>query len=150
MKKKLRKIVVNADVYLYMVSRSDDSMTREVATITIFKDGYKNTPLRVDFDIVFPLAGSPTEGYRIIQFNPFVEGLELTHSETGSKENVNIYTPKWVRQYIEYALAKGWNASSSEQLDGVQILSEWGYDVTAMQYYVWDAENKITTVERYK
>jgi hypothetical protein len=121
---KLRKIAVDDNVYLYVMTGKVNFPTREgTLTIKIFLKDYKLTPLLVDF---------LTWDDPIIGF-PLNFGFPLLNSLTNEKEMVNLNRPKYVRECILYGLQKGWTGKNKlEPLDGLKVLSNLGYDVSVL------------------
>lgn len=121
---KLRKIIVEDEVYLYVMKGNID-FSSQVSTLSlkIFLSDYKQTPLFVNF-VTWddPIIGHP------LNF-----GFPLFKSLTGEKEVVNLNRPKYVRACILFGLEKGWNGKNKlEPLDGLEILSNLGYDVSIL------------------
>jgi hypothetical protein len=121
---KLRKITVEDNVYLYIMTGKVD-LPAQVGTLTIkiFLKDYKLTPLLVDF-LTWddPIIGLP------LNF-----GFPLVKSLTDEKEVVNLNRPKYVRECILFGLQKGWTGKNKlEPLDGLEVLHNLGYDVSVL------------------
>lgn len=124
MKSTLRKIVINQTEYVYHVSDKFDPETFvNTLTIKVYLSGKKRTPLTIHFLTM--------EQYYAGQ--PLKTGVDLFNNATNSTVSVNLTEPKFIRQLIDLAIEKGWNAENQLQIDnGMSWLSELGYDVREM------------------
>lgn len=120
----LRKITVEDNVYLYK-TKTEFGLNTEIAKfeITIFLDGYKQTPLKISFITWEDLYAG----------NPLNTGIMLTKLSTKEKEVVNLNRPKFIREFILYGLKMGWNGKDKlEFIDGLKMLMSLGYDVSGL------------------
>lgn len=117
MKKKLRKIVVNECTYLWRIDEKfigveliPNQYTAKVKVI-IFKEGLKNTPLTVIFNVM----------------EDAISGTRVT----SSRSETNLHKPKNIRMLIEEGLSLGWTPESTELLleNGLEIYEKFGYEV---------------------
>nr|WP_294787996.1 hypothetical protein [uncultured Flavobacterium sp.] len=119
---KLRKIIVEDNVYLYKCI-TGLGLTTEIATfeITVFLQNYRQTPLKISFITWEDLYAG----------NPLNTGINLTKLVTKEKEVVNLNRPKYIRECILYGFRIGWNGKNKvESIDGLEILKSLGYDLT--------------------
>lgn len=115
MKKKMRNITVDDQLYLYRVLK-DDWAEDNIPIIEIYKDGYKNGLLTICFD-------NPDKTlYRI---NPFRSNICIEHE--GERLRINIYNPLFVRKYICYAIDKGWDALKKQSIDISEVFRDLHY-----------------------
>ncbi|MCK5855807.1 MAG: hypothetical protein KAG56_11345 [Sulfurovaceae bacterium] len=114
MKNKLRKLVINKETYLWIL-KTDYNLVNEAikeyeahVKVTVYLEGYKNTPLIVTF---------------IANENP-VTGTEITSS--GSEINLN--KPSYIKLIILGGLANNWKPLIDKLsiANGFKILEEQG------------------------
>lgn len=61
---------------------------------------------------------------------PLLVGVVLKNKETNIVENFNLHHPKTIKNFILYGLRNGWTGENLiEFKDGLDIISEWGYNV---------------------
>lgn len=122
MKKKLRKIIVEGNTYWYLFS---DSISMEnhsdFMQVRIFLDGYKATPLILNF----------YHKYDKIQGFVLKNGVELLNFVAQTAEIVNIHKPKYIRQLIILGKKHGWTGDKKfDAQNGMAYLTELGFDVS--------------------
>lgn len=120
----LRRITVEDNVYVYK-SITGFGLTTELATseITIFLEGFKQTPLKITFITWEDLYAG----------NPLNNGINLIKLGTKKEEFVNLNRPKYIRECILYGLKMGWNGQNKvESIDGLEILTSLGFDVSGL------------------
>ncbi|WP_428232075.1 hypothetical protein [Flavobacterium sp.] len=134
----LRKITVEDTVYLYKCVVGF-AINTEIATfeITIFLNGYKQTPLKISFITWEDLYAG----------NPLKTGVKLTKLSTKQEELVNFNKPKYIRECILDGLKTGWKGKNKAAfIDGLEFLKALGYDVV---FYIpkrdllWHIEKNI-------
>lgn len=105
MKNKLRKIVLDGEIYYYRFTyKYYDSSNKCLSTFKAFKNQNKNCPMTINFDtLADALIG-----------NPLNAGIAL---ENGQK-NINLNCPKWARLIILYGIENGWNGNSILNING--------------------------------
>lgn len=120
MKKKLRKITVNAVEYLYSITDQYHSETKtNTLTAKIFLNGQKQTPLILEFITV--------DHY--IMGQPLKSGIKLFNKITNTEDDVNLNEPKYIRQFIVLGLKKGWSGTHSIEIqNGLSYLNELGFE----------------------
>ncbi|MDM1556832.1 hypothetical protein PYS58_11395 [Chryseobacterium indologenes] len=125
MKNKLRKITVEHEKYLYLVTdKYHPGAETNTLTVKIFLSGEKQTPLIIDF-LTF-------EHYFMGQ--PLKSGISLMNVVTDSLENVNINEPKYIQKLIVKGIEKGWNGKNKmEKQNGLDYLSELGYEIDSLK-----------------
>ncbi len=112
MQKKLRKIVISGEAYLwklttkYRVLNLQIKEYRALVEVTVYKSGMKNTPLVVQFDLL----------------EDSVSGTQLTCNA----RKVNLHRPAYIRWLIEAGLAQGWRPERKGLTlkEGVKILAQ--------------------------
>jgi len=121
MKTKLRKINHNGQDFLFTVSRNYGvPRTGPTLSVRVFLGKFKETPLTIELESEIDYRG-----------NPFFDGVIMENTETGKKEEINANDPELIREYIIYAKDKGWNGrTTAPVIDGLEILKEWGYNIT--------------------
>lgn len=140
MKTKLRRLIINSQHYLYMVTRDYDSMTSGFVYLRIFSLGRKNTPLTVIFHTLL----DPMHG------NPFFTGIQLRNLKTGQTDKLSAHLPSLVRRFILYGEQNGWRGiNKTAPIDGIRVLKSWGYDTSAIHYYEYDAGLKKMVLKNY-
>lgn len=120
----LRKITVEGNVYLYKLINGFELNT-EMATleITIFLEGFKQTPLKISFLTWEDLYAG----------NPLKTGVNLIRLPANEIELINLNRPKYIRECILYGLKMGWNGKNKpEYIEGLKILTSLGLDVSSL------------------
>lgn len=118
----LRKITVEDTIFRFKCTNGFGDNT-EIATfrITIFLDGYKQTPLIIDFVTWEDLYAG----------NPLKTGVKLMNLGTNEEEFVNLNRPKYIRECILYGIKMGWTGENRiEPIDGLKMLISLDYDVS--------------------
>lgn len=125
MKDKLRKITVEGQEYLYLVTDKYHSGTdTNTLTVKVFLNGEKQTPLIIDF-LTFDDH---------IMGQPLKSGIKLINTITSSMEEVNINESKYIRQIILKGREKGRNGKNKmEKQNGLDYLAELGYEIHSLK-----------------
>ena len=117
MKKKLRKIIVNECSYLWRIDEkfigvelNPGQYSARVKAV-IFKEGLKNTPLTVIFNVM----------------EDAIAGTRITSSGT----DINLHKPQNIRMLLEEGLRLGWTPENKELIleNGLAIYKKLGYKV---------------------
>ncbi|GIJ96758.1 hypothetical protein CAPN001_13270 [Capnocytophaga stomatis] len=125
MKNKLRKIVVEDIIYYYRITDNFQMETfPSFIRIKIFSEGYKKTPLIIEF----PSKYDSYAGF------PLKNGVNLPNLFNNITECVNIHQPKYVQKFILLGKKYGWTGNNIiPTQDGMDYLSELGYDVSSIR-----------------
>ncbi|MGI4870952.1 MAG: hypothetical protein ACRYFX_07215 [Janthinobacterium lividum] len=130
MKNKLRKIVVNGEEFFYLIIQNHQEYAvtgNSFAVLKIFLAGQKETPLLVQFYAIMDARWG----------NIFYTGIALKNQLTDKTEKFNVNFPAYVQKFILYGQRVGWTGSNKvENLDGVVILREWGYDLSLWEIFL--------------
>ncbi|WP_079243020.1 hypothetical protein [Chryseobacterium indologenes] len=120
MKNKLRKIVIDNNEYLYLVTDQLNAGTEtNTLQLKVFLSGQKQTPLIIEFVTV--------DHYIIGQ--PLKSGVKLINKITNSEDEVNMNEPKYIRQFILLGLKNGWSGVNSIAVqDGLDYLNQLGFE----------------------
>ncbi|STY94077.1 hypothetical protein [Moraxella bovis] len=119
MKNKLRKIVIDDDVYLYKVTRN---ARFDYMQICVFLNGYKVTPLIINFYHQWDVTGFLLSN-----------GISLFNHFTNTNQMVNLNEPKYIRQFILLGKQNGWTGKNKIPIqDGAIYLNTLGFDVSFM------------------
>ncbi|ATA89170.1 hypothetical protein [Capnocytophaga stomatis] len=124
MKSKLRKIVVEEEVYYYRITDNFQMETfPSFIRIKIFSEGCKTTPLLIEFPSKYDLyAGFPLKN-----------GVDLPNLLNNITECVNIHQPKYIQKFILLGKKYGWKGNNVIPIqNGMDYLSELGYDVSSI------------------
>lgn len=124
MKNPIRKITIGETQYLYIVtSRYSAENNTNTLKIKIFLEGYKATPLVLDFVC--------EDDYYM--GNLLKTGVSLFNHFTQKEEIVNLNEPKNIRKIILLALKKGWDGKNKSTLqNGMNYLTEMGYEIQSL------------------
>lgn len=124
MKKKLRKIRVNNQAFLYRTTSRHHIQDNSTLTVKVFLEGHKQTPLRIGFF---------TCSYYIVG-QPLSFGTALTNKITHTDEYINLHAPRYIRELILLAMSKGWNGCNiAEVQNGLDYLAELGFDTSGLK-----------------
>lgn len=120
MKNKLRKIVIDDEVYHYLIKRD---LGHYCIQIRLFLDGFKSTPLIIKFysecDVIMGLV--------------LYSGKLLPNHLTNTNQIVNLNEPKYIRQFILLGKQNGWTGENKMPVqDGAVYLNTLGFDVSFM------------------
>ncbi|MDR4952261.1 hypothetical protein REB14_08770 [Chryseobacterium sp. ES2] len=120
MKNKLRKIVIDNNEYLYLVTDQLNAGTEtNTLQLKVFLSGQKQIPLIIEFITV--------DHYIIGQ--PLKSGVKLINKITNSEDEVNMNEPKYIRQFILLGLKNGWSGVNSIAVqDGLDYLNQLGFE----------------------
>lgn len=120
MKNKLRKIIIENSKYLYTVTDKYHSETEtNTLTLKVFLEGYKQSPLIVDF--------LTSDHYYMGQV--LKSGISLENKKTNSTDIVNINQPGLIRQLILQGIKNGWTGTTQiDRQNGLSYLVELGYE----------------------
>ncbi|MFF2484611.1 hypothetical protein [Paenibacillus sp. NPDC058071] len=123
MKKKIRTINVGEKKYVFMINNKYNHGANEVSLSVSVKE-LKNKTCSFHFHTWDdPITGSP-----------LLVGFHLKKKATGNIENFNLHYPRIVKHFILYGLENGWNGANRIVFnDGLEILSELGYDVLPLK-----------------
>lgn len=95
MKKKLRKIVISHETYLWKIETKYVQLNSEIRdftakiTVTVYREGFRNSPLKVHFETVSdPIIGT------VLTSHAFPE---------------NLYKPSNIETIITKAIQQGWD-----------------------------------------
>ncbi|WP_342328094.1 hypothetical protein [Pedobacter sp. FW305-3-2-15-E-R2A2] len=120
MKNKLRKIIIDNSKYLYTVTDKYHSETEtNTLTLKVFLEGYKQSPLIIDF--------LTSDHYYMGQV--LKSGISLENKKTDSTDIININEPGLVRKLILQGIKNGWTGIIKiDKQNGLSYLVELGYD----------------------
>ncbi|MFZ4930139.1 hypothetical protein [Chryseobacterium sp. Mn2064] len=120
MKKKLRKIIIDEQEYVYCIkiqyhSGTDTSTLR----LKVFLNGYKKTPLIIDFLTL--------NNYYVGQ--PLKFGIILKNKMTNSEEVVNLNEPGYIKRLIVHGQKSAWTGIKTFEIqNGLTYLEELGFE----------------------
>lgn len=138
MKSKLRKLTIEINQYLYIVTKDYDFSCDVYLRIFLF--GYKKTPVSFYFSSIY----NPVSG------NPFFTGINLLNKTTQQEELFNINMPGFVTKLINYAIQNGWTGkNNTDVINGIKVLQSWNYDTSKIPYYFYDKEQQKTIIKYY-
>lgn len=142
MKTNLRKIVINQSEYVYRVSdKYHPENELNTLTVKVYLNGKKQTPLTIRFLTL--------DGFHCGQ--PLNKNIKLLHKPTNTIEIVNLNEPGYIRKLIEHANQKGWTGTRQLEFeDGLNWLSELGYDVSELEAEVDQILQKQNEIRRLK
>lgn len=125
MKNKLRKIVIDNQEYLYLITNRFHAGTdMSTLTVKVFLSGYKQTPLIVEFLTL--------NDYYVGQ--PLKSGIKLMNRNTNSEHVVNLNEPGFIRQLILQGQQNGWSGTNTiETQNGLGYLEEWGFETDRLK-----------------
>ena len=128
MKKKLRKIIIDGQEYLYYIKIQYHSGTStSTLTLKVFLNGYKKTPLIIDFLTL--------NDYYIGQ--PLRFGITLKNKMTNSEEAVNLNEPGYIKQLIIQGQKNGWTGIKTFEIqNGLTYLEELGFETDDLKYQI--------------
>lgn len=119
MKNKLRKIVIDDDIYRYMVIKY---VRLDYVQVRLFLDGYKSTPLMINFYHTWDVTGFVLNN-----------GVPLFNHSLNRTEIVNLNEPKYVRQLILLGQQTGWTGKNKIPIqDGMLYLNKLGFDTSTI------------------
>ncbi|MCW3464823.1 hypothetical protein [Chitinophaga nivalis] len=120
MKRKLRKITVANNVYVYTI-KEVYAVTTDTTTliVRIFSDGHKATPLILHFLTYC----DPIQGH------PLYTGIDIFNQRTQETVRFIIHRPVYIRALITEGIRRGWTGRNLTGIqDGVAYLNELGFD----------------------
>lgn len=121
MKKKIRKIVIENNTYLYRTLQKQIRPDLSRFILRVFLEHARSNPLVIEFLV--------REGY--ITGNPLNMGVMLFNYKTQGYCYLNMNYPRYVREMILLGLKKGWTGTSLLNVpDGITWLQELGFDTT--------------------
>ncbi|OXA93499.1 hypothetical protein [Flavobacterium hercynium] len=125
MKSKLRKIVIDNLMYLYIVSDKYNSESQtNTLTVKVFLEGYKPTPLTIDFITL--------DHYFMGQI--LKSGVKLINRMRNIEDTVNLNEPKYIRELILQGQKNGWKGTNKfANQNGLEYLTQLGYETDILQ-----------------
>lgn len=107
MKNNLRKITIDKTKFLWRHAfgyvNTDAKNYRSVSTLTIYKSGFKQGKLQVDFET----------WEDVVLGNPLNQGIAVDENTA----SINLNKPKEIRKVIVYALENGWNGETQMHIE---------------------------------
>ncbi|GGG59375.1 hypothetical protein [Paenibacillus radicis (ex Gao et al. 2016)] len=123
MKKKIRKINVGEQQYVFVINHKYNQGVSEVSLSISLKKLKNKTCSFYFFTWDDSIIGSP-----------LLVGFPLKEITTGNIVNFNLHYPRIVKQFILYGLGTGWNGATRIVFNnGLEILSELGYDIAPLK-----------------
>lgn len=125
MEKKLRKIRIESNDYLYKLVDTYHSDTQNhTLTVRVFLTVQKLTPLIIQFlTSDFYYAG-----------NPLNTGINLPNGKTGTTDTINVNKPNLIRKLILLGIQKGWTGINKiEVQNGMDYLNSLGYETSILK-----------------
>lgn len=117
---KIRKITINDNNYLYIISIDNDWIIESSIFLKVFLENYKKTSLMICFNA----KNTPDAGHLIYA------GLKVINKNDQTKEIINIHQPKWVKLFILEGIKLGWTGKNSiSTQNGVEIMENWGFEI---------------------
>lgn len=125
MKKKLRKIVVGGQEFLYATGdRYNVEDKTSTFIVKVFLSGQKHTPLFIEFHTI--------DDYYLGQ--PLNSGVSLENRNKQSAETVNLHKPRYIEQLILLGLKHGWTGKNTIAMqNGLEYLEELGYNTDSLK-----------------
>lgn len=118
MKKKTREIIVNGKKYLYVISQKYYQEKSDIK-LKITLEKAKNITCTFSF-ITWEDA---------ITGSPLLVGVRLKKRDLNEFENFNLHHPTQIKKFITNAIDNGWNGERVEEFDGLDIMSQLGFEV---------------------
>ncbi|RCX21534.1 hypothetical protein DFP94_102287 [Fontibacillus phaseoli] len=118
MKKKTREIIVNGKKYLYVINQK-----------------YYQEKSEIILKISFEKTKNITCTFRFITWedaitgSPLLMGVRLKKRDVEEIENFNLHHPSQINKFITNAIDNGWNGESVVEFDGLDIMSQLGFEV---------------------
>ncbi|MHA2855490.1 hypothetical protein ACXZ7E_15950 [Paenibacillus lautus] len=118
MKKKTREIIVNGKKYLYVINQKYYQEKSEII-LKITLENTKNITCTFRF-VTWEDA---------ITGSPLLMGISLKKRDVEEIEIFNLYHPRQIMKFINNAIDNGWNGESVVEFDGLDIMSQLGFEV---------------------